>query len=188
MLIDRYLPVFQFHEEHAITVAAAPGPVLEATLAYSPFADDPVVRAAIALRELPRKLLERMIPTRRPRPDQELSLDSFTRLDVIDGEEAVLGLAGRFWQLGYGLAPITDGTTFLAYEAPGAARLVINYAVRALPEGSTRLSTQTRVMCHDAAARRRFTPYWYLIRPVSGLLRRRMLKAIKRIAEKPRMA
>ena len=30
----------------------------------------------------------------------------------------------------------------------------------------------------DAAALRSFRPYWYLIRPVSGMIRRRMLRTI----------
>ena len=47
------------------------------------------------------------------------------------------------------------------------------------------LTTQTRVHCLDADALRRFTSYWYLIRPVSGLIRRRMLKAIARRCASP---
>jgi len=47
-----------------------------------------------------------------------------------------------------------------------------------LPDGRTRLLTETRVHCVDAGARRRFTPYWWLIRPVSGLIRRRLLARI----------
>jgi len=33
-----------------------------------------------------------------------------------------------------------------------------------------------------------FAPYWLAIRPVSGVLRRKMLGTIRRIAETPEMA
>ena len=34
----------------------------------------------------------------------------------------------------------------------------------------------------DGSALRSFTPYWWLIRPVSGLIRRRLLTRIHRVA------
>ncbi|WP_223920280.1 hypothetical protein [Aeromonas caviae] len=45
------------------------------------------------------------------------------------------------------------------------------------------MTTQTRVFCPDLACRLKFAPYWYLIRPVSGLIRRRILGAIKAESE-----
>jgi hypothetical protein len=42
---------------------------------------------------------------------------------------------------------------------------------------------RTRVRCADASARRRFLPYWYLIRPASEMIRRAMLREIRRSAE-----
>ncbi|MCA4125719.1 hypothetical protein LDY98_05140, partial [Pseudomonas aeruginosa] len=44
--------------------------------------------------------------------------------------------------------------------------------------GATLLHTETRVFCPDRASRLRFTPYWVAIRPVSGLIRRRLLAGI----------
>ncbi|MNY57193.1 hypothetical protein D3C86_1933640 [compost metagenome] len=90
----------------------------------------------------------------------------------------MLGLAGKFWQTDYGQARIADGPAFLAFDAPGAAKLVLSFVAEPLDDTHTRLVTETRVFCLDAEARRRFAPYWYLIRPVSGLIRRRMLVAI----------
>ena len=45
--------------------------------------------------------------------------------------------------------------------------------------GGTWLLTETRVWCTDRAALLRFTPYWYLIRPVSGLIRHRLLARVR---------
>ncbi|MFC0267065.1 hypothetical protein [Kushneria aurantia] len=65
----------------------------------------------------------------------------------------------------------------------GIARLVLGFQVAGMENGARRLTTETRVFCPDRASRRQFTPYWWLIRPVSGLLRRRMLSSIKAHSE-----
>jgi hypothetical protein len=44
------------------------------------------------------------------------------------------------------------------------------------------LVTHTRVHCPDEAQRRRFAPYWFAIRPVSGLIRQRLLRRIAQLA------
>ena len=51
-------------------------------------------------------------------------------------------------------------------------------------EGGTRLVTETRVKATDAAARRKFAPYWRLIGQGSAAIRRSWLKAIKARAER----
>ena len=50
-------------------------------------------------------------------------------------------------------------------------------------EGACLVFTETRVHATDAAARHRFAPYWTVIRPGSGFIRRMWLRAIKRRAE-----
>jgi hypothetical protein len=44
------------------------------------------------------------------------------------------------------------------------------------------LTTETRVLLTDEASRRAFARYWLLIRPFSGLIRRRWLAAVARRA------
>ena len=56
--------------------------------------------------------------------------------------------------------------------------------LRARPDGDgSRLETETRVFLTDRASRRRFAAYWLVIRPFSGLVRRRWLQAARRRAE-----
>jgi hypothetical protein len=50
--------------------------------------------------------------------------------------------------------------------------------------GRTVLTTETRVLCTDEGARRRFRRYWALIRPGSGAIRVAWLRAIRRRAER----
>jgi hypothetical protein len=49
----------------------------------------------------------------------------------------------------------------------------------------SRVVTETRVLCADAAARRSFLRYWRVIRPGSAITRRVALGRIKRAAESP---
>ncbi|MBP1179053.1 hypothetical protein [Methylobacterium sp. PvR107] len=111
-------------------------------------------------------------------------LHDVTRLDCSD-DEIVYGLIGRFWRVDFGLERVADGTAFRDCDAPYPAKLALAFAVRPGPEGQTRLITETRVFCASRAARLTFTPSWLLIRPVRGLIRQRMLAAIKRDSERP---
>ncbi|MCV4151862.1 hypothetical protein OD781_25215, partial [Pseudomonas aeruginosa] len=85
----------------------------------------------------------------------------------------------RFWRADFALERIADGEHFRCYDQPGVAKLVLCF--RCTPSASgTLLHTETRVFCPDRASRLRFTPYWLAIRPVSGLIRRRLLAGIER--------
>ena len=73
---------------------------------------------------------------------------------------------------------------FSALETSGIAKPVMNFTTEAEGTG-TRLTTRTRVWCSDDATRRSFSPYWLLIRPASGLIRRRLLKRAHGAALRP---
>lgn len=171
-LLDRYVPAHHVREVHACDVAAESATILDHVAAYRPEADRFFTRM-IGLRELPMRLLGR---TDAARP--AFGLDDFTLLDR-DESAIVYGLIGRFWRTDYGLEPIADAAAFLAFDAPEVAKLALAFSARPGPNGQTRLVTETRVCCCSRAARLKFTPYWMAIRPVSGLIRRRMLAALK---------
>src|SRR3989475_313894 len=79
--------------------------------------------------------------------------------------EIVLGVAGRFWALDEraNLISLPDAQAFVAFSRPGHAKATMSLRYAPLADGRTRLSTETRVTCVDAAAYRRFTLYWALI-------------------------
>ena len=174
-LIDDFLPRYDFRERHSTLIRAPAHIILDCGLRQRA-QDDMLVRLAIRLRELPARLLRR--PRGRP-----FDLDDFTFLGR-DGDRALaFGLAGAFWRANYGLLEIGSPAAFKAIASEDVCQLVMDYSVAAHVSGASVLSTETRVFCPSAAARRRFAPYWYLIRPVSGLIRRRMLARIRRQAE-----
>ncbi|BCZ57085.1 MULTISPECIES: hypothetical protein [Serratia] len=176
-LLNKYLGQYQFSERHTIVITAPQSRVLDAVAAYDPKRDR-FFRSMIALRELPARLM----PRDKPRPPP-FGLHNFCLLEQ-DETALVYGLIGRFWQAEYGLVKVADGADFQAFAQPGVAKLALGYAASPLEGGRCRLVTETRIFCPDSASRRRFTPYWYAIRLVSGLIRRRMLRAIKTASEK----
>lgn len=173
-LIDHYLPQYQFAEEHHRYIPTSPARVLD-VVGSPEVADDPIARRLIALREMPDRLAGRLgfASTLKHRP--AFGIDNFTFLGRDGDREVAYGLAGCFWQSDYGLIDVRDAAAFHALDASGIAKLVMNFTATAQVAG-TRLTTRTRVWCVDDATRRRFHLYWLLIRPASGLIRRRLLK------------
>ena len=184
-LLDQALPRYDVRERHSIRIHASAARAY-AVLRSCDLSGSRVVRALFALRELPASLGRREGGcTDAP----ALSIDSLLRNGFIllaerPGAELVLGTIGRFWTA-TGAVVDTDVAGFHAFNRPGYARAAISFALSEEPEGWTQLATETRVQCLDEASRRRFRPYWLLIRPFSGLIRRYMLRAVKRQAEQP---
>ncbi|WP_339108235.1 hypothetical protein [Thioclava sp. GXIMD4216] len=174
MIIDDILPEFHFQETHSVSIPAPAERILAEALAYDP-RQDGFIRGAITLRELPARLFGRL--RGKPVAQKPFDLTHFTPL-AQGPDEAVFGMVGRFWQARYGQDPLPDLAALHAYDRAGSVKLVMHFHVEG--DNRPRLTTRTRIYCLDGAAKVRLTPYWYLIRPVSGLIRKRMLAAIKR--------
>lgn len=189
MLIDKCLPHYDVVERHQMTIHASAAASYAALLSID-FAESGVLRALLAIRALPAWLFARS--TRQGRtsaPRRALTLDTieaggFVRLAAIPPEEIVFGVEGRFWTLDGGRCT-PAAPDFLASEPrPGTARGVWNFAFTPVDAMTTLASTETRVLCADAHTRRRFLPYWVVIRLGSGLIRRVMLRQVRDAAER----
>lgn len=184
--IDGWMPSWQFAEVHHIRSRATPKALMDAAEAYRPD-DDVMIRSALALRESPGRLAAALglggvlggALARRAR----FGKDDFLPLGRQGHRALAYGLIGRFWEPGYGLVKVPDAQAWRAYAEPGVAKLLLAFQTR--PDGDgTRITTVSRLACPDAATQRRIALYWALIRPVSGLIRGRMLKAIRQVAER----
>lgn len=178
--IHRLLPEWHFAERHALVLDGVSPARAYASIVPGLSADDPLIARAIALRETPGRLLRALGLSRNTLPTRPFGFHSFALLGEVPGREVAFGLAGRFWQMDYGLRRIADTEAFMAMT--DQPRLVLNVCVKPLDGQRCQLVTHTRVHCPDEAQRRRFLPYWVLIRPVSGLIRGRLLRRIARIA------
>jgi hypothetical protein len=117
------------------------------------------------------------------------NLDDFLRMRFIllgekPNEELLLGLVGRFWKPSGELRRL-DALGFRNFSEPGFAKAAWNFSLSEQAAGTVLLETETRVYCLDEASRRRFQLYWMVIGGFSGLIRRDILQAVKRNAEKP---
>jgi len=157
--LDTFLPRFDFNETHSISLACDAERALELAL-EAPAAPGRLVAALFRARGLPpgtsvQGLFDRM---------------GFDTLST-SPTEVVLGACGTPWRPSGELGPFAD-------ERPGTVRVATD--IRATPvDGGCILSTETRVLPADDAARRAFRRYWAVIGPFSALTRRRWLRAAR---------
>jgi hypothetical protein len=181
MQLDHFLPHYDFRERHSIAIDAVPAAVLKEARQMTS-RDVPLMVALMAIRKLPELLIGRrpLRPGTRPVLEQ-FERAGFVRLATTD-DELVFGVVGRFWRPSGDVRRMAAGS-FTGFDEPGWAKAVVNFfAVR---DGElTRLSTETRVLATDKAARRRFGCYWRLIYPGSAAIRVAWLRAIRRRAER----
>ena len=172
MPLDDFLPQYHFHHTHSITVEA-PLAVAYSTVRRIDMCRSRIVRVLFRLRGLPRLActLDGMQKVR------------FASILTEEPErEIVLGMVGRFWTRRGDLRR-TDASHFKEFAARGFAKACWDFELRPLDGETTVVRTETRVWCLDPASRRRFTVYWALIGPFSGLVRRQALRVVKRDAE-----
>lgn len=179
----RFLPFCHFEERHCQTgIVGTPNDILAAIRGFDE-RQDIVLVTLLWARELPGRWLERLWPGRGiPAKRRRFGLADFSVLEEGDNHIA-FGLAGKFWKLDYCLTTFTNPDSFARLSDPGLAKLVLSFRVTPLKGDLWQLETVTRIHCTDVAARRWMTPYWLVIRPFSGWIRRRVLRQIKHATE-----
>ncbi len=173
--LDTLLPTWQFRERHRRTTSS-PASALLAAAEQVTWAEIPVMRVLMRLRSVGRLPL-----VAHHRVLDDMAALGFTVVGRTS-DELVLAALGRPWAPGRTRAPrlaeqADPAGFFVHFAAPGWAKMIANFKVR-----GGELTTETRVMLTDERSRRAFGRYWLLIRPFSGLIRRRWLAAIVRRA------
>jgi len=185
MLIDAFMPRYDFREVHSVVIRSAAASVFKAIRSVTP-AEMPLVGTLYALRALPNRLLGRG-PGIRPEVQRSL-LDQvlqggFVLLAETPQQEIVVGTVGAFWSLRGGPSvTLASAEEFITFARPGYAKAAMNFSMEPL-DGDIRLRTETRVLATDPVSRRRFARYWMVIHAGSALIRRMWLRAIKQRAE-----
>ena len=175
MRIDDLLPNWHFRERHrrAVNVAAAD---LLAAVERVTWVEVPVMQALMRVRSAGRFRLAAERPIL-----EDMASIGFTML-ARTNDELVAAAVGRPWSPAGGRGPWLAGQPrpaqfFVDFSAPGWAKMITNFRASA-----GELTTETRVLLTDERSRRAFRRYWLVIRPFSGLIRRRWLAAIARRA------
>lgn len=178
--LDRVLPQFAHREVHTLDVGAAPE-LVWAALHEVRGTELPVTRVLTAIRGLGVRGRSRPV------------LQAFTAREftvVLDEPPRALATAaaGQPWRLrGAETVALADAEAVAGFTRPGFVLMGMSFALESLGGhggGRTRLTTETRVQPTDAAAARRFRPYWLVIRAGSGVIRHELLRAVRRRAEK----
>lgn len=177
-LMDRALPRWDFAERHARLVHA-PAPLVWRALGEVRVSDLPLTRALMRVRMLGRSVTS---------PDRR-ALDALPPGEVAreEGRELLLALVAPA-SLRTDISSLDDlraaSVPELIRPMPdGWVRIATDFRLDAT-DGSTLLSTETRVLATGPTARRRFRLYWLGIRGGSGLIRRELLHAVARRAER----
>ncbi|MGI8638502.1 MAG: hypothetical protein ACR2MG_00895 [Pyrinomonadaceae bacterium] len=170
MLIDDFMPGYDFCETHDIKISAKAENVYR-VLNEIDLCDSAIIRWLFRLRGLPTSGMKL----------REMRKMGFETLGAKENEEVLLGLAGKFWTLTGNLRKV-DADNFREFDEKGFAKATWNFSLEET-NGKTLLTTETRIKCLDAESRKSFGFYWTLIQPFSGLIRKEMLKTIKKKAE-----
>lgn len=187
LLIDRFLPTYDFDVAHADVFRAAPAQCYQVATELDLF-QTPVIRTLIGIRGLP----QRVASTLRGRGTTttfEASRRTFRFRDMVDlgwiplgetpGTEMVLGQVGRPWK---GVAVSTEVPStpeqFTSFEHPGFAKIATSLRVVPYGNDSSIVTMETRVAITDDGSRRRFRRYWLVIGPFSSLIRRMALRLL----------
>jgi hypothetical protein len=192
MLLDDFLPVYDFDESHVLVIQSSPSRIFCSIKELTPSEWSPVINLLLAIRSFPERLFGKgglQFAGDKPLLDQMFQ-GGFILLAETTDHELVLGTLvpgtiGQFWNPSARAAPrLSNVQDFVAFDRPDYARVATNFYVGEHDEtGRATLSTQTRVQALGPGTRKSFALYWRLIYPGSALIRRLWLKAIQRRAE-----
>lgn len=168
--LDDYLDRYDYSEIHSRRVPAPPGPTLYRLVRHLDFSGSLLIRTLFLLRGLGTKHLT---------IDAMMTGDEFTMLEEIpDGEFVIGGMAGANLKP----VPIHSATGFRDFAEVDGIKIAWNFSLRPDSDEGTLVSTETRVLCLGPKMKRRFSLYWFFIRPFSGLVRLEMLRILRKQA------
>ncbi len=185
--LNSFLPDYQWWTQHSIIINATPKTVI---LAFRELnnSDLGIARLLFTIRMLPSMLFN---------PSYQVDMEAkelvwnsmlkigFIELDGTNENTAILGFIGKPWKLKLSNSIRKDVNTqqFVSFIEPGYIKGVNSVIVKPHAEG-TLLTTETRVFATCQSAEKRFKPYWFFIKPFSGLMRINMLSSIAGKAKK----
>lgn len=165
MLIDKYIPDFQFNEIHKAIVNAGAEEAYKSTMDLD-LSKSRIIEILFRLRGLPFK------HKKLSKVNQDMK---FTLLEEIPYSEFLYG----FW-FSTQTEWVTDLKEFEKDNEKYNAKAAWSFCFNERSDGTTEIITETRVLCLNTKSKFVFSIYWFFIRPFSGLIRIEVLRLIKR--------
>lgn len=168
MLLDKYLPKYTYKEYHEIQISCSKEQAYTAARNLD-FSKSKTIKFLLTIRGL---------------PTNDMTLEGFsnqvkfTFLEEIQNEEFIIG----FWAKVL-VEKILDRDQFAIDNKSRRLKVVWNFKIDPVKDGLVVVSTETRVYCIAMISKIFFSIYWAIIRPFSGLIRKKMLSIIKENAE-----
>lgn len=177
--LDKFMPVWQFHEFHTMNIAAPPARVFDAIKRVR--ADEILLfRTLTWIRRGGRPLPESVLNA----GDREPLLDIVTRTGFVwlaDDPPRELAV-GTVIAAPRGTRGTLTPDVFTRQLPPGFVLATMNFVVSPAGPAGSLVSTETRVFANSPSVRRLFAAYWRVIYPGSAIIRRMWLRAIERRA------
>ncbi|MDQ4123554.1 MAG: hypothetical protein M3209_19120 [Acidobacteriota bacterium] len=172
MLIDDFMPTFEFSDSQKTDVKATPEAAFRAFRTFD-MAESMTIRWLFKMRGIPTNNLTL----------RDLERVNFKVLGERQSEELVLGLAGEFKTLLGGLLNLSP-EQFKAFNNPGFIKACWNFAVADLGNGKGRVTSEIRIHGTDAASVAKVKNVWGMLKMPSAMVRNEILKLIKKQAER----
>jgi hypothetical protein len=180
-LLDRFMPVYDVVERHAVHVDAPAEATLEAARNADLFSA-PLVRAIFKGREL----LLGAAAGERSRPPgllAEMQSLGWRVLAETPGREVVVGAVTRPWEADVTFRGVPPDQ-FASFADPRFVKIAWTLGADPNASGGSIFRTETRAVATDAFARAKFRRYWAFLSPGIILIRRASLAVVKADAER----
>ncbi len=164
MLLDKYMPEFQYNEIHKTLVHASTREAFLATKNIQ-LSKSTLIAILFTLRGL---------PIHSPTLQDTNHAMRFTLLDEIHYSEFLYG----FW-FSTKTEWVAHINEFVRPNPNYNAKAVWSFCFNQKADGTTEIQTETRVFCQNKTSLVLFSIYWFFIKPFSGLVRTEILKLVK---------
>ena len=163
-LIDKYLPEYTFKEYHYLEVNCPVEDLYKIAKNFD-MSKSKLIKTLFIIRGL---------PTKRMNLQGFISDIGFTNIEERFPTENLIG----FWARTK-IEPIDSYDAFINNAISARVKVVWNFRFEKIDDNQTKLSTETRILCISPFTKVTFGLYWLIIKPFSGLIRKRMLQIIK---------
>ena len=166
MLIEDYLPVYDFKESHSIRVNTSSNDIYQKML-HADFSKSTIINFLFRIRGIPKGLYT----------IEHITKMGFIKLDEEPGKEILFGMITNspvFNKCQSNISP----SDFSLKSGEARIKAVINFKVNDQGFSNYVISTETRILCGSKQMKLKFRVYWFFVKPFSQLIRKSMLKQI----------
>ena len=164
MLLDKYIPEYQFNKIHKTIVNGSAKQAYNSTMDLD-LSKSKLIKILFKLRGLPFNA------------HKFSKINSDMRFTLVEQRQYSEFLYG-FW-FSKKVEWVTDLNEFSKNSQKYNAKVGWSFFFNERTDGTTEIITETRVLCLNKSTKLLFSIYWFFIKPFSGFVRIEMLRLIK---------